>query len=270
MMNMWEIISQTFFQNAIYAGMLSAIICGIIGSFVVVRKLVFLIGGISHSSFGGLGLGKMLKINPFVGAFIFSIFSAFSIDYIKNKFSINQDSVIGAVWAIGMAIGIIALHFTPGYTGNLESYLFGNILMVGSTDLMLLLILDFILVAIIYLFYDQFLSISYDLEFSKAQGLNVNFFNNLLLVLISISVVLLIKIFGIILVISMLTIPSSIALLFTKRFKDLLILSSIASFSLILIGLFVSYILEIPTSASIVLLSALIYVSLYYLKKVIK
>ncbi len=167
---MLDFFQYGFIQNAIIAAVLVSVACGIVGTYVVVKKIVSISGAISHAAFGGIGLGFFIGINPIIAAIPFSILSAVSIGLINEKVEISEDTAIGVLWSVGMAIGVIFISLTPGYAPDLFSYLFGNILTVPTSDLILMLILDAVIIFTVLLFYREFLAVSFDSEFSKVIG----------------------------------------------------------------------------------------------------
>jgi zinc transport system permease protein len=168
---MMEVLQYEFMQNAIVAGLLAAIACGIVGTYVVVKRVIFISGGIAHASFGGIGLGYLASFSPVLGALIFSLASALGIGYITRRTRLPEDTAIGILWAIGMALGIIFIGMAPGYAPDLFSYLFGNILTVPNSDLLLMLILDIAIIGIVIAFYKEFLALSFDEVYSKVVGI---------------------------------------------------------------------------------------------------
>ncbi len=247
-----ELFSYDFFQKAFLAAVFASISCGIIGSFIVSRRIVFISGGITHASFGGIGLAFLLGFNPLLGAVLFAIASALGIQFFTKVAEIREDSSIAIWWSLGMALGIIFVFVTPGYTPNLMSYLFGNILTVTSSELWWMLMLNVVIIGFFILFFRKILYIAFDEEFARTAGLPVNLFNYLTIILIALTVVLNIRVVGIILILSLLTIPQASANLFTNNFKSLLILSSVFAFIGTIIGLFTSYFMDIPSGATII------------------
>ena len=191
---MFEFFQYQFMQRALIAAVLVSIACGVVGSYVVIKRIVSLSGAISHAAFGGVGLGYFLGVNPVLAAIPFSIISAMAIGGVKQKVKISEDTAIGILWSVGMAIGVIFINLTPGYAPDLFSYLFGSILTVNSTDLFIMLILDLVIIATVYLFRREFLAVSFDEEFSKVVGLPALLVYMLLLALVALSVVVLIKV----------------------------------------------------------------------------
>ncbi|WP_340112168.1 metal ABC transporter permease [Maribellus mangrovi] len=247
-----ELFNYDFFQKAFLAAVFASISCGIIGSYIVSRRIVFISGGITHASFGGIGLAFLLGFNPLLGAVLFAVAAALGIQFFTKVAEIREDSSIAIWWSLGMALGIIFVFLTPGYTPNLMSYLFGNILTVTSSELWWMLTLNLVITGFFALFFQKILYIAFDEEFARTAGLPVQLFNYLIIVLIALTVVLNIRVVGIILILSLLTIPQASANLFTKDFKALLILSSVFAFVGTIAGLFISYFLDIPSGAAII------------------
>jgi len=250
---MIDILHYEFMKNALMAAILAGITCGIVGSYVVIKRIVFISGGISHATFGGIGLGYLLGINPIISAIPFSILAAVGIGIISKKMKVSEDTAIGILWAVGMALGIIFVALSPGYAPDLFSYLFGSILTVSSFDLITMLLLNGIIIFTVILFYREFLAISFDEELSEAIGIPSRAMYFLLLCLVALSVVVLIRVVGIILVIALLTIPSAISRRFTHNIKKLMLLSTLTGVILTVAGLYLSYILDLPSGGTIVL-----------------
>ncbi|MDD4082537.1 MAG: metal ABC transporter permease [Sphaerochaetaceae bacterium] len=255
-----------FFQNAIIASFLASIVCGIIGVIVVEKKLILMSGGIAHTAYGGVGLGYMLSINPMLGALGFSIISSFFIGFANHKAKVNKDIIIALFWSLGMALGILFISLTPGYPPDMNSYLFGNILSVTTFDLQLVLILTIIILVIFFVFYNDWKSYLFDDTWAKVIGMKTNLIDYILLILIALTVVILLRIAGIILTIALLTAPAALSKLFTNKFKMRMILSSIISFIFCIGGLYLSYLLNIPSGACIIILA----VSFYFISLLIK
>ena len=258
MMEILNYLHYEFVRNAIFASILAGIACGIVGSLVVVKRIVFISGGISHAAFGGIGIGLFFGLNPVITAIPFSILSAIGIGALSKKAKVSEDASIGIIWAVGMAIGIIFAGFTPGYAPDLISYLFGNILMVSKNDIIMMIALDSLIILLIILFYREFLAVCFDEEFAATVGIPVNLFYFMLLCGVALSVVVLVKVVGIILVIALLTIPSSIVKQFTSSMKKLIIVSIFVCIAMTMAGLCLSFVLNLPSGATIVLFSALI------------
>ena len=268
---MIDIISKyTFLQHAIISAIFVSIICGIIGTIIVEKKLVMLSGGIAHASFGGIGMGYFLNIEPIIGALIFAIASSFGIVAIKEKSKVNADTIIGMFWVLGMAIGIIFISLTPGYPPDISSYLFGDILTVSRIDLYIMAILDFIVVFIITGFYNHIKAYLFDSEFSKVVGINVKLVEYMVFLFIAFSVVVLIRVVGIMLVIALLTVPPAISKLFTYNLKKIMGLSIIFGLLFSLLGLFISYKLHIASGATIIIVAVCSYVISLVVTKLLK
>jgi len=266
---MFEAINQffqyTFIQNAFTAAVFLSIITGLIGSYIVVRRLVFLSGGITHASFGGIGIAWYFGFNPILGAAVFSVLSALGLEYLSQGKTVREDSAIGMLWSFGMAIGILFVFLTPGYAPNLMSFLFGSILTISNVDILLLLILSILLITFFVAFYYQILFVAFDSDFAKTQNAPVRFIGYSLAILIALSIVFSIRAVGIILIISLLTIPANIANTLTHRFKSIIVLSTVISLLSIIIGIVVSFRLNVPSGATIIitLMAFYLMVSIY-------
>ena len=247
-----NLFTYDFFMHAFWASLFSAISCGIVGTYIVSRRIVFISGGITHASFGGIGIGYFLGLNPILGAAVFAVLSGFGIQFFTQKAKMREDSSIAVWWSLGMAIGIIFIYITPGYAPNLMSYLFGSILTVSTTELWLMAGLSLLLIAFFSLMYRTILYVAFDEEFAHTTGLPVALINYLLISLIAITIVLNIRVVGIILILSLLTLPQAMANIFTKDFKQMMILSVIIAFVGSFTGLLVAYFADIPSGASII------------------
>jgi len=265
-----DLLSYSFFQNAIMAAILASISCGIAGTYIVARRKVFIAGGITHASFGGIGMGYYLGISPVLGGAIFGVLSALGIEVIARKTEIREDSAIGIIWSLGMAMGIIFIFLTPGYAPNLMTYLFGNILTVVTSDIYSMLALTVVLILFFIVFYRIILFISFDEDYARSHKLPVQSNNYILIALVSLVIVLNIRIVGIILVISFLTIPQSTANLFTRNFKRIIIYS--IGFGLLgsILGLYISFIANLPSGATIICVFVLVYLVAWILRKIQK
>jgi len=256
---MLDFLGYEFMRNALMAGILASIVCGIVGTLVVVRRIVSLSGSVSHSAFGGIGLGYYLGLNPLHGALMFSVGSALGIGAVSKYAKEREDTVIGMFWAAGMAIGILAIGLTPGYAPDLFGYLFGSIISVPTSDLLLILALDIFVVAVVALLYKEMMAVAFDEEYAIVSGLPVRFLYYLTLVLVAITIVALIRIVGIILAIALLTIPAAISGKLTHDLRKMMALSVVLSVALITVGLWMSFVLDIESGATIIILSALSY-----------
>lgn len=247
-----ELFQYSFFIKAMIAAVFASISCGIIGSYIVARRIVFISGGITHASFGGIGLAFFLGFEPLLGAVIFAILSALGIQFFTKVAKIREDSSIAIWWSLGMALGIMFVFLTPGYTPNLMSYLFGNILTVSNSELWWMFALVLIIILSFALFYKPILYIAFDEEFARTAGLRVPFFNYLTITLVALTVVLNIRVVGIILILSLLTLPQATANLFTSNFKKMIGLSTLFAFAGTFSGLIISWWIDIPSGASII------------------
>jgi len=254
---MIEALSYEFVQNALIAGILVSIASGIIGSLIVVNRMVFLAGGIAHTSYGGIGMAIYFGLPIFLGASVFAVLSAFIIAFITLNHRHRMDTFIGLMWAVGMALGVVLVDLTSGYNVDLMSYLFGSILAVSHEDLYYMGGLLALILFIMTFWYRDILAVSYDSEYASLRGINVRFFYTLILVLSALTVVVAIKVVGLILVIALLTIPVYIAEKLSNTLYMMMILSGIFSSVFTLIGLIVSYMYDISSGASIILISAL-------------
>jgi zinc transport system permease protein len=249
-----EVLQYEFMQNALIAGLLAAIACGIVGVYVVVKRIIFISGGIAHASFGGIGLGYLVGISPVIGALIFSLASALGMGYVTRRTRLPEDTAIGILWATGMALGIVFIGLSPGYAPDLFSYLFGNILTVPVSDLWLMFILDIAIIGTVIAFYKEFLSLSFDEEYSTVLGVPVEVLYLVLLGMIALTVVVLLRIVGLILIIALLTMPAALARQFTYDLRKMMILSIVFGAVLTFGGLWLSYVLDLASGATIVLL----------------
>jgi len=251
---MLEALQYEFMRNALLAGLLAAVACGIVGVYVVVKKIVFISGGIAHASFGGIGLGYFLGINPIIGALFFSVASGLAIGSVTRRTRLPEDTAIGILWAVGMALGVVFIALTPGYAPDLMSYLFGNILTVPFSDILLMLALDAVIIGTVVALYKEYLILSFDEEYGTAIGMPVEKLYLLLLAMIALTVVVLIRVVGMILVIALLTFPAAMARQFTHNMKTMMFLSVLFGFLFTLGGLWLSYVLKLPSGATIILL----------------
>jgi len=257
---MIAIIGYEFMRNAIIAALLASIACGIVGVYVVVKRIVFISGGIAHAAFGGIGLGYFLGLNPVLGVIPFSIASALSMGIVSRRTKIPEDTAIGILWATGMALGIILVALTPGYAPDLFGYLFGNILTVSGSDIMLMLLLDAVIIGVVALYHHEFEAICFDEEYATAIGLRTERLYLLLLCLIALTVVALIRVVGIILVIALLTMPAAISRRFSARMDGMIVRSVALSAILTFCGLLLAYLFNLPSGATIVLVSACVFI----------
>ncbi len=262
-----EAVAQhSFLQYALLAGVLVSIPCGVMGSFVVIRRISYIAGAIAHCVLAGLGLVHYLQVvhgftavSPLAGAIVVAITASGVIGWVSLHWHQREDTVIGAVWAIGMATGVLLIAATPGYTTDLMSYLFGNILMVTPDSLLLIAGLDILVLLVVVLFHKQLLAICFDWEFAKLRGVRVEAFYFLLLGLTALTVVLLVSVVGIVLVIALLTLPAALANLFARRLWQMMILAAVLCVMLTTSGLALSYGPDLPAGATTILLTGAVY-----------
>jgi len=252
-----SLLQYDFIQNALAAGLLAGIACGVVGTYVVVRRMVFISGGLSHATFGGIGMAYYLGFNPLTGALLFAILGALGIGAASQKTRLSEDTTIGVLWASGMALGVVFVGLASGYAPDLFSYLFGNILTVQRGELLTMLALDAVILAIVLVFYKEFLAVSFDEEFTRVEGVPARALDLLLLGLVALTIVTVIRVVGIVLVIALLTIPPAIARYYTASLSRMMLLSSVIGVALSVAGLALSYALNIASGATIILLGSL-------------
>ncbi|MDR2789633.1 MAG: metal ABC transporter permease [Campylobacteraceae bacterium] len=254
---MLEALSFQFMQNALAAGLLVSITCGIVGSLVVVNRMVFIAGGIAHGAYGGLGLALFLGLSPLLGALGFSIALSVIIAFLTYINKERIDAVIGAIWAFGMAVGIIFADMSSGYNTDMTSFLFGSILSVSKSDLWFMGGVCVFIISAAALFYKEFLAVSFDMEFAKLQGLNTKFFYTVLIIMTALCIVACIRAVGLILVVALLSIPPYIAEKFCVKLSQMMMLSAALSAFFTLTGLALSYMFDLTSGASIILVASL-------------
>ena len=258
-MDFLQLFNYGFIQYAFLAALLMSITCGIIGTYIVSRRMVFISGGITHASFGGVGIGYFFGFPPLIGAALFAILAALTTENLTRRKVLRNDSIIAIMWSLGMALGIIFVYLTPGYAPNLMSFLFGSIITVSETDLWLMFALALVVSFFFILLYKPILYVAFDEQFARTRGIPVMLLNYMLIIMVALTVVLSIRIAGIILVLSVLTIPQNITNLFTNRFSHIMIGSIIIGFLASVIGLVISYYLDIPSGATIIFTLVVIY-----------
>jgi len=271
------VFTHAFMRNALLAGVLASVACGIVGTYVVVRRISYIAGGIAHSVLGGIGAAVYLErvhgivwLDPTVGALIAALLSAVVIGVVSLRARERIDTAIGTVWAIGMASGILFLSKTPGYGEDLMSYLFGNILMVRTSDLWLIALLDAVILASALLFYNQFLAVCFDEEYARVRGVDVRFYHLLLLLLTALTVVLLVSIVGVVMVIALLTIPAAVAGHFAGRVSQMMVVAVLVSILVTTGGLALSYGPNLPAGATIILLSGVVYLGTVVAERIVR
>jgi len=258
--------AHSFLQYALLGGLLVAVPCGVVGSYVVIRRISYIAGAISHSVLAGLGLVQYLRVvhgltwlSPLGGAAAAALLSAVVIGWVSLRLRQREDTVIGAVWAVGMAAGIVLISLTPGYAADLMSYLFGNILMLTPRDLWLIAGLGVAVVAVVTLFHKQLLAVCFDDEFASLRGVRTVRYHFLLLALTALTVVVLVSVVGIIMVIALLTLPAATANHLTRRLSHMMIVAALLCAGLTVCGLALSYGPDLPAGAVTILLTGALY-----------
>lgn len=257
---MLEYLDYTFFRYALIGVALIAISAAMIGTYIITRRLVAISGGITHACFGGLGLGYYLGINPVAMAAVFAVASSVSVEWMSNHFRLREDSVIAVVWAIGMAIGVLFVFMTPGYVPELNSFLFGNILTITIDDIFIFAAFTLLLLVFFAINYNRIVACAFDRDFASVMHLPVRFINYSMTVLTAICIVLTIRLVGVMLLMSMLSLPMMTAEIFQKRFSHMMIASVVISLICSIIGLFVGTLIDVPCSAIIVIVMAIVFI----------
>lgn len=252
-----DILTYDFMQRAIIACILSGISCGIVGSYIVARRMVFLSGGITHASFGGLGIALYLGVNPTLGAMLFAVLSALGIEFSSRRVKLREDSAIGIMWSLGMALGALFMSLRPGYASDLTSYLFGNILLVDKSDIVMLAALSAVLVIGAIAMLRRIMYITFDQDYAQSQGMATQRIAYIMAIIVSLAIVLSIKVMGIILLISLMTIPTVVANIITKDYRKIALLSAIIGIAGNLAGFVVSYNFNLPTGSCIIFILTL-------------
>lgn len=255
-----EFLDYTFFRNAIAGVILLSIASAVIGTYIVTRRLVSISGGVTHACFGGLGLGYFLSINPVIMAALFAVSSSLTIQWMAANHRVREDSAIAVIWAIGMAIGTLFIFLTPGYVPELNSFLFGNILTITRTDLIIFASFTALLLIFTVTFFHKIVICAFDSDFATVKGLPTRTISTIMTVLVALCIVLTIRLVGVMLLMSMLSLPQMTAELFCHRFRPLMLLSVIISLSCSIAGLFLATIIEVPCSALIVLTMTTAYI----------
>lgn len=259
----------SFLQNAVVAGVLASIICGLIGVIIVEKRLLMMTGGIAHTAYGGVGLGYLLGFEPVLGAGIFAVAAAIGIGKVRKKGGAYTDVIISLLWAFGMALGIAFVGLMPGYPPDMNSYLFGNILSVTKADIYMMLPLTLAVAFVIIALFNDWKAFLFDSRFAEVSGIRTVFLEYLLLVLVALSVVALIRVAGIILVIALLTAPSACSALITKSLKARMAVAVAFSVTFCLVGLVVSFYLGIASGATIVFVAVVTYALMLAAKSLI-
>lgn len=261
------VLKYEFLQNAVFASLLAGIICGIMGVIITEKKMLMLGSGIAHTAYGGVGLGYLLGFEPIIGAGIFSVISALIIGKIRRKVTLHTDIIISMLWSAGMALGIVFTGLMPGYPPDMNSYLFGNILSVTKTDILVMTILCVVIIMATTILWQDWKAFLFDRDFAFVSGINTSFLEYFLLVLIALCVVILIRVVGIILVIALFSTPAACSSLFTKTLKSRIILSIVFTVFFCLTGLTASFYLGIASGATIVFIAVITYALCFILRR---
>lgn len=256
---MLELFQYRYFVHGLIAALLVSISCGFVGTYVVSRRIVFITGGISHAAFGGVGIAYFLGVNPLAGASVFAVAAAVTLETIGSRARVREDSLIGMLWSFGMALGVLFVFLTPGYAANLMTYLFGDILTVSTTDLILMTGLALVVTVVFLLRLRRILYLAFDPEFARTQNIPVTGIQSLMMVLTALTVVVNIRVVGIVLVLALMTIPPAAANLLVKDFRRMIPLSILFSLVATLGGLLASHVLNVPSGATIVFSALLVF-----------
>lgn len=259
MMRVMELLGYTFFQYALAGCFLASVVCGVVGTYVVTKRMIFISGGITHSSLGGVGLGLYFGMSPIVGASLFSVMSGLGIEWLSRRRGVREDSAIAMFWTFGMSVGVMFSYLTPGYVPDLTTYLFGNILTIDDGDLIYLGVLAVAVTAFYVIYRRLVVLVAFDEDYARSLRLPVTLFKYVMTVSISLAVVSCIRIAGIVLTLSMLTVPVMTAMLFTTRYSRIIVLSVIICFVTCVSGLGLAYQVNIPSGTSIIFLSIILY-----------
>ncbi|OKY89714.1 MAG: zinc ABC transporter permease [Bacteroidales bacterium 55_9] len=265
----YDIFRYEYLMNALLAAVFAGITCGIVGTYVVARRMVFLCGGVTHASFGGLGIAVYMGANPIAGAMVFAVLSALGIEWAGDRGRIREDSAIGIIWSVGMAVGALFMSLTPGYTsGDLSSYMFGSIVTVTTRDVATLGVLTLFCIVGAVLWWRPVMYLAFDRDFAASQGIATRAASYIMAVIVALTIVLSIRVMGIVLLLSLFTIPAVTANAMTKSYAAITRWAAVLAVAGAVVGLFISYNLEVPPGASIIftLTIALIVVKLLTLR----
>lgn len=265
----YDIFRYAYLMNALLAAVFAGITCGIVGTYVVARRMVFLCGGVTHASFGGLGIAVYMGANPIAGAMVFAVLSALGIEWAGDRGRIREDSAIGIIWSVGMAVGALFMSLTPGYTsGDLSSYMFGSIVTVTTRDVATLGVLTLFCIVGAVLWWRPVMYLAFDRDFAASQGIATRAASYIMAVIVALTIVLSIRVMGIVLLLSLFTIPAVTANAMTKSYAAITRWAAVLAVAGAVVGLFISYNLEVPPGASIIftLTIALIVVKLLTLR----
>ncbi len=255
----FSLMNYSFMQHAFIACILSSISCGIIGTYVVVKRIGFLAGGIAHTVLAGVGIAYFMEGSPLIGAVSAALFAAVFMSFAKLRWKQQENILIAAFWSVGMAVGILFISRTPGYSVDLMNYLFGNILLVSKADLILMAMLDITIICVSFLFYKQFMAVIFDEEFARLRGVKIEIYYTMLMCMVSLTIVLMIQIVGLILVIALLIFPAACAAQFFHSLFKMMLAATIFCILITLNGLSISYQLDLPSGATIIVVAAFVY-----------
>lgn len=255
-----DLFNYSFFRLAIVGVLLISVASAMIGTYIITRRLVAISGGVTHACFGGLGLGYFMGINPIAMAALFAVGSSLSVEWLSKRHRIREDSAIAVIWAIGMAIGVIFVFITPGYVPELNSFLFGNILTISINDIYIFALFTFLLIVFFVWKFRQIVTCAFDADFARVCGLPVSFITISMTVMVALCIVLTIRLVGVMLLMSMLSLPIMIAEIYFHRFKALLFSSIVISVFCCLTGLVLSAFIEVPCSALIVITMGVLFI----------
>ena len=267
LLDLSTVLEMPFMQNALLAGLLASVACGIIGTLIAANRMLFLAGGVAHTAYGGVGLALFLGIPVLPATLFFSIGAALLMSALSLKTRINTETMIGVLWAVGMAVGIILIDLTPGYRADLGTYLFGNILAVSDSDILLMLVLDGVILLLIGGGFQSLLAFTFDRDFAASRGLPVAFLHHLLVVLAAVCVVMLMRVVGLLLVMALFTLPQAIAIRHAGSFGRTMLLAVLGSSLFCVVGLLLSAIFDLASGAMIILVACMMFgISLLWTK----
>lgn len=263
-----SIFAYTFFQHALIGALLSSVLCAMVGSYVVTRRLVIAGGGMAHASLGGVGMGAYFGFSPVLGAAGFALLGGLGIDWLSRNREVREDSIVAMVWTLGMSIGILFAYLAPGFMTDLPAYLFGDILSISSAELWAMGALTVFVVGVFALLERTIITVAYDRDFAFTQGLPVRFVEVLLTVLTALTIVGCLRMVGIVMVISLLSVPQLTASMFVRTFRAMIFVSMFVGFVDCLLGLWLSYVLNVPSGASIIVVSVVVFFIVRMLKAI--
>lgn len=255
-----ELLDYSFFRLALLGVAIISVAAAIIGTYIITRRMVALCGGVTHACFGGLGLGYFLGVNPIVMAGVFAVGSSLGVEWMSRRFRVREDSAIAVVWAIGMAVGVLFVFLTPGYVPELNSFLFGNILTISEGDIVAFGIFTAVLLLFFAMYFKEIVACAFDRDFARVSGLPVTAVTTVMTVMTALCIVLTIRLVGVMLLMSMLSLPMMVAEVWTHSFRKLMAGSVAVSLGCCVCGLFIGTVIDVPCSAIIVMLMAGTYI----------